>query len=155
MLTTLYLSTTNAKPDFSLGYINGVKKAPEGAKGDITGAYEIQGVLVHELVHCFQHNGHGTCPGGLIEGIADFVRLKASLAAPHWKRSDVPEKWDQGYEKTAYFLDWLETTYGAGTVRGINHKLRLEKYVESDFWQSLFKADISTLWHKYVQTLRK
>jgi hypothetical protein len=31
---------------------------------------EIFGVLVHEMVHCFQYNANGTCPGGLIEGIA-------------------------------------------------------------------------------------
>ena len=34
------------------------------------GRAETLGVLVHELVHCFQNNGKGTCPGGLIEGIA-------------------------------------------------------------------------------------
>jgi hypothetical protein len=31
---------------------------------------EITGVLQHELVHCFQRNGQGSCPGGLVEGIA-------------------------------------------------------------------------------------
>lgn len=31
---------------------------------------EITGVLQHELVHCFQKNGKGSCPGGLVEGIA-------------------------------------------------------------------------------------
>lgn len=31
---------------------------------------EILGVLTHEMVHCYQHNGAGKCPGGLIEGIA-------------------------------------------------------------------------------------
>ena len=31
---------------------------------------EIIGVITHEVVHCFQYNGKGTCPGGLIEGIA-------------------------------------------------------------------------------------
>lgn len=154
LLVLLCLTITDPKADFSLGYINGVKKAPEGAKGDVTGAYEIEGVLVHELVHCFQHNGQGTCPSGLIEGIADFVRLKANLGAPHWKRGDIPQKWDQGYEKTAYFLDWLETTYGEGAVRKINEKLRKGKYQESGFWQDLFKADINELWHKYVQALQ-
>lgn len=33
-------------------------------------ADEITGVLQHELVHCFQKDGHGSCPGGLVEGIA-------------------------------------------------------------------------------------
>jgi hypothetical protein len=32
--------------------------------------HEVRGVLVHEVVHCFQYNGRGTAPGGLIEGIA-------------------------------------------------------------------------------------
>lgn len=31
---------------------------------------EIMGVLVHEVVHCYQYDAKGTCPGGLIEGIA-------------------------------------------------------------------------------------
>lgn len=31
---------------------------------------EINGVLVHEMVHCYQCNGKGKCPGGLVEGIA-------------------------------------------------------------------------------------
>lgn len=91
----------------------------------MTGAYEIRGVLVHELVHCFQYNGKGSCPGGLVEGIADWVRLNANLGAPHWKRGTVPEKWDQGYERTAYFLDWLKSKFGRGTVRKINEELRV------------------------------
>jgi hypothetical protein len=33
-------------------------------------ADEIRGVLVHEVVHCYQYNGQGACPSGLIEGIA-------------------------------------------------------------------------------------
>lgn len=31
---------------------------------------EINGVLVHEMVHCYQYNGKGKCPSGLVEGIA-------------------------------------------------------------------------------------
>ncbi|KAL9057092.1 MAG: hypothetical protein Q9162_002526 [Coniocarpon cinnabarinum] len=41
-------------------------------------AYEIRGVIVHEMVHCWQWNGAPDedrgAPGGLIEGIADWVR---------------------------------------------------------------------------------
>jgi uncharacterized membrane protein len=41
-------------------------------------ADEIRGVLVHEVVHCYQYNGEGVCPGGLVEGIAGaYIRL-------HW-----------------------------------------------------------------------
>lgn len=31
---------------------------------------EILGVLTHEMVHCFQYNGQGQTPHGMIEGIA-------------------------------------------------------------------------------------
>lgn len=47
---------------------------------------EIMGVLVHEMVHCWQHSGLGSAPVGLTEGVADWVRLKAGYAPPHWKR---------------------------------------------------------------------
>jgi hypothetical protein len=33
-------------------------------------ADEIRGVVTHEMVHCFQYDGNGKAPGGLIEGIA-------------------------------------------------------------------------------------
>ena len=46
---------------FSLDYI---KKSAKRAHD------EIMGVLVHEVVHCYQYDACGTCPGGLIEGIA-------------------------------------------------------------------------------------
>lgn len=115
----------------SMGYVKGIRRAPASAEpatttgGDVAGAYEIEGVLVHELVHCFQYNGKGKCPGGLVEGIADWVRLSARLGAPHWRRGTVPDRWDQGYERTAYFLDWLEGRFGRGTVRRMNEALRV------------------------------
>ncbi|KAG6906082.1 hypothetical protein DXG01_016003 [Tephrocybe rancida] len=80
---------------------------------------EILGVLTHEAVHVFQHDAGGTCNAGLIEGVADalnaladYVRLKASLAPPHWPSPRAPphheSTWDAGYETTGYFLAWLE-----------------------------------------------
>lgn len=38
---------------------------------------EIMGVLTHEVVHCFQYDAGGTCPGGLIEGIAGMHGIRA------------------------------------------------------------------------------
>ncbi|OAJ42550.1 hypothetical protein BDEG_25999 [Batrachochytrium dendrobatidis JEL423] len=66
---------------------------------------ELNGVLVHELVHVIQYNGFDTAPSWLIEGIADYVRLHANLAPPHW-RCCRGGSWEDGYDRCAYFLDW-------------------------------------------------
>ena len=129
---------------FSLDYINGI---PSARQKD-----EIQGVLVHEMVHCWQWNAVGTAPGGLIEGIADFVRLKAGLSPPHWKKEG-GGNWDAGYQHTGYFLEWIESTWGGGSVRKINHALKDEKYDEGDFWERLFGKGVSLLWKEYEGSL--
>ena len=132
---------------FSLDYIH------HASKGGRT-AEEIRGVLVHEMVHVWQWNGKGKAPGGLIEGIADFVRLKAGYAPPHWTRKP-GETWDAGYERTAFFLEWLEDVYGTGKVRDMNEKLRTEEYHEGKFWEALFGHSVETLWETYEQEHEK
>ncbi|KAL8719552.1 MAG: hypothetical protein Q9225_003451 [Loekoesia sp. 1 TL-2023] len=132
---------------FSLEYIAKIPAEPSTRRRD-----EIQGVLVHEMVHCWQWSAYGTAPSGLIEGIADFVRLKAGLSPPHWKeeRSD---KWDQGYQHTGYFLDWVETQYGEGSVRRVNEALMNKRYDEEAFWTGLFGKGVHELWKEYSETL--
>ena len=139
---------------FSLDYINQISEDRK--------VKEIQGVLVHEMVHCWQWNAKGTCPGGLIEGIADYVRLRAGLDPPHWKRPTKGKdedasahRWDAGYEKTGFFLDWLEDEHGEGSVRSINASLRDNKYDEKKFWNTLFGEDIEGLWKRYFDTWKK
>ncbi|KAF7784249.1 hypothetical protein Agabi119p4_414 [Agaricus bisporus var. burnettii] len=111
---------------------------------------EIMGVLIHEVVHCYQYDASGTCPSGLIEGIADFVRLRASLAPPHWKRTqpEPTETWDAGYDKTAYFLDWIETTYGSGKIRALNASLSTDKY-GPEIFHKVFGRPVRQLWILY------
>ena len=109
---------------------------------------ELMGVVTHEMVHCWQHTGFGTAPGGLIEGIADFVRLRAQLAPPHWKR-DSDGDWDDGYQHTGYFLDWLDRKFGTGSVKRMNELLRNSKYDEDEFWPKLFGSKVSQLWERY------
>jgi len=115
-------------------------------------ADEILGVLTHEMVHCYQYNARGTCPGGLIEGIADFVRLNSGLSPPHWSRSS-KGSWDAGYQSTAYFLEYLETRYGEGTVRKINEKLRTDKYQAKPFWTELLGRRVDQLWSDYGKAI--
>ncbi|KAJ7606854.1 hypothetical protein FB45DRAFT_949306 [Roridomyces roridus] len=110
---------------------------------------EILGVLVHEVVHCYQHNGNGTAPGGLIEGFADYVRLHAGLSPPHWKREvGKNQKWDAGYQTTGYFLDWIDQRAGAGTVRGLNALLDGKDYEEAMF-ERLAGERVQVLWRRY------
>lgn len=118
---------------------------------------EIIGVVTHEMVHCFQHDAHGTAPAGLIEGIADYVRLKAGLAPPHWEKKgkrEVGERWDEGYQKTAFFLEWMEREEVGGreAVARINAALRGNKeYKEEDFWRKVVGENVGTLWERYVE----
>ncbi|TAQ91260.1 hypothetical protein B7494_g381 [Chlorociboria aeruginascens] len=115
---------------------------------------EIMGVLTHEMVHCYQYNGFGSCPGGLIEGIADWVRLNSKLSPPHWKK-ETGDKWDAGYQHTGYFLEYLEGRFGKGTVRRINEKLRITRYEEKRFWIELCGGPINQLWGDYQKVVEE
>ncbi|KAK4156508.1 peptidase of plants and bacteria-domain-containing protein [Chaetomidium leptoderma] len=128
---------------FSLNYINSIHPASRLA-------HEITGVLTHELVHCYQWDAQGTCPGGLIEGVADWVRLNCDLSPPHWKKETAGD-WDRGYQHTAYFLHYLELRFGEGTVRRLNDKLRQHKYKAEVFWPGLFESSVEKLYGDYVK----
>ncbi|KAH7930494.1 plant basic secretory protein [Leucogyrophana mollusca] len=112
---------------------------------------EILGVLTHEVVHCYQYNAKDTCPGGLVEGIADFVRLHAGFVPSHWRPS-CGDKWDAGYDTTAYFLDWIEKRYGEGTVRKINGSMRDSRYSEKVF-KDATGLGVEKLWQMYCENL--
>lgn len=131
---------------FSLDYIKGISPARQED--------EIEGVIVHEMVHCWQWNAVGTAPLGLIEGIADFVRLKAGLSPPHWKKEGGGQ-WDAGYQHTGYFLEWIEETFGEGSVKRINHALKDKEYEEGEFWEQLFGKNVELLWKEYKVSLDK
>lgn len=117
--------------------------------------HELLGVICHELVHCFQWNAEGSCPGGLIEGIADWVRLRAGLGAAHWKQ-EASGEWDGGYQKTGYFLEWLEQKYGEGLVRRLNECLREGEYDgEKVFGECCKGGKVEELWKAYREDLEK
>nr|GAT58632.1 predicted protein [Mycena chlorophos] len=116
---------------------------------------EILGVLVHEVVHCYQHNGNGTAPGGFIEGVADYVRLHANLGPPHWRRAapSRTDKWDAGYERTAYFLDWIDSAspFGEGTVRKMNAALVGDgvTWDNARVFETFTGEKVGALWRRY------
>ena len=143
--TGIDLDDDHKEIHFSLDYIARIPNSSPRRQRD-----EIEGVIVHEMVHCWQWNALGTAPGGLIEGIADFCRLRADLRPPHWKKEGGGD-WDAGYQHTAYFLDWIESKFGGGSVMRINEHLRDVEYKEPKFWKDLFDNSVHDLWDEYTQ----
>lgn len=150
--TGIDLDDDHKEIHLSLSYIAHVSSSNKGDKIKIR--HELLGVICHELVHCYQWNGLGSAPGGLIEGIADWVRLHAGYVPPHWERKAGKDiSWDSGYQTTGYFLDFIEKAYGDGSVRRINEALREQEYEEDKFWTKLFGSTVDQLWKSYSTEL--
>ncbi|CAJ1977380.1 unnamed protein product [Sphenostylis stenocarpa] len=128
----------------SNGEIHVTAKYVNDYNGDVK--TEITGVLYHEMVHVWQWNGNGAAPVGLTEGIADYVRLKANYAPSHWRKPGEGQKWDQGYDVTAYFLDYCGSLR-SGFVAQLNQQMR-SGYSDQLFVQLLGKT-VDQLWQEY------
>ncbi|KAF3903098.1 hypothetical protein ABW21_db0203895 [Orbilia brochopaga] len=144
--TGMDLDDDHKEIHFSTNYIAGVHERSNGAQDK----EEILGVLRHEMVHCFQYNAWGSANGGLIEGIADWVRHKAGFIPPHW-HAGTGSKWDDGYQNTGYFLLWLEQQYGEATVPRINAWMKNRRYSD-DLWIDLFNEKPEILFRRYKKT---
>lgn len=83
--------------------------------------------------------------------VPDYVRLHANLEPPHWKRTG-GDKWDAGYETTAYFLDWMEERYGEGTVRELNEGMRDIEWNDGMF-KEVTGRKVGKLWKMYCAHL--
>ncbi|KAL4615326.1 hypothetical protein ACB092_07G115600 [Castanea dentata] len=130
--------TSNNEIHVSARYINGYS-------GNVK--TEITGVLYHESTHIWQWNGNGqSTPGGLIEGIADYVRLKAGYAPSHWVKPGQGDRWDQGYDVTALFLDYCSSLRN-GFVAELNKKLR--NGYSANFFVELLGKNVDQLWKDY------
>lgn len=79
----------------------------------------------------------------------DFVRLRERLAPPHWTQTP-GSKWDEGYEKTAYFLDWVENRYGIGTIMELNKCMKDVQYQRRIF-KKVTGRPVRKLWALYCK----
>ncbi|KAJ9175232.1 hypothetical protein P3X46_013809 [Hevea brasiliensis] len=128
---------SNNEIHFSANYIGNYS-------GDLKREYT--GVLYHEMAHIWQWNGNRQAPGGLTEGVADFVRLKANYAPSHWVQPGQGDRWDQGYDVTARFLDYCNDLRN-GFVAELNKKMR-DGYSDQYFVDLLGKT-VDQLWSDY------
>lgn len=132
---------------------------PKGTnrKADASFIHEVRGVLTHEMVHVFQHDGQGTWPGGLTEGIADFVRMKSGLGAAHWNpwpagKRTRGDKWDEGYQKTAWFLEWVEDNVGGpGAIGRLNEAVRNDEWNDGQVWETVMGKSVDDCWTSYQE----
>ncbi|KAF7848084.1 hypothetical protein BT93_L2306 [Corymbia citriodora subsp. variegata] len=115
-----------------------------GLSGDVKG--EFTGVLYHEMTHVWQWNGAGQAPGGLIEGIADFVRLRSGYVPGHWLQPGHGDRWDQGYDVTARFLDYCNGLRN-GFVAELNKNMRTG--YSDNYFVDLLGKTVGQLWSEY------
>ncbi|KAG8364223.1 hypothetical protein BUALT_Bualt19G0105900 [Buddleja alternifolia] len=141
---SLFIDDMDGVAYASNGQIHVSARYIQAYSGDVK--REFTGVLYHEMTHIWQWNGNGQAPGGLIEGIADFVRLKAGYAPSHWVRPGQGDRWDQGYDVTARFLDYCNSLR-SGFVAELNKKMR-SGYSNNYFVQLLGK-NVDQLWREY------
>uniref|UniRef100_A0A0K3CBH1 BY PROTMAP: gi/342321017/gb/EGU12955.1/ Proteophosphoglycan ppg4 [Rhodotorula glutinis ATCC 204091] n=2 Tax=Rhodotorula toruloides TaxID=5286 RepID=A0A0K3CBH1_RHOTO len=137
----------------SLSYLADVQKNAKSDSNRV--ANEVMGVLVHELVHAFQFNGKGTVPGGVIEGIADWLRGEAGLAPPHWReRPGEDDRWDAGYEWTGYFLAWLSRhTRNPSLIPQLNRTLQKATWDDGAHLRKLLGGnEPEELWEEYKRS---
>ncbi|XP_030515360.2 uncharacterized protein LOC115729058 [Rhodamnia argentea] len=108
---------------------------------------EFAGIMYHEMTHVWQWFGGGnpsTRP--VIEGIADFVRLRAHLAPAIWPRRGAGNSWGESSAVTAYFLDYCESQRN-GFVAELNKKMR-DGYSD-DFFVQLLGRSADQLFGEY------
>ncbi|KAL0384270.1 UNVERIFIED_CONTAM: LYR motif-containing protein [Sesamum radiatum] len=92
-----------------------------GYKGNLK--WEFTSLLHHEMTHVFQWNGEGHTPVGLVEGIADYMILKSGYYPPGFAKPGQGERWDQGYDFTARFLEYCDGLK-PGFVAELNKMMR-------------------------------
>ncbi|PIA27048.1 hypothetical protein AQUCO_08300022v1 [Aquilegia coerulea] len=116
-----------------------------GYSGDVK--TEITGVLYHEATHIWQWDGmgQGQAPK-VVEGIADYVRLKAGYAPSHWVKEGGGDEWDQRSDVTARFLDYC-SSLRAGFVAELNAKMRTS--YNNTFFVDLLGKTVDQLWSDY------
>lgn len=107
---------------------------------------EFAGVMYHEMTRVMQWTGNGTAPRGLINGIADYVRLKGGHASKSWPRKGSGSRWDDGFAITAYFLEYCNDLK-PGFVANLNALMKYS-YSEAFFVQLLGKS-VHQLWGDY------
>ncbi|XP_047974729.1 uncharacterized protein LOC125216968 [Salvia hispanica] len=107
---------------------------------------EFTGVLYYGMARVWQWDGNGKAPGGLTQGIADYARLKAGYAPSHWVKPGQGDRWDEGYDVTARFLNYCNGLK-SGFVANLNKKMR--GGYSNNYFVELLGKTVDQLWVDY------
>jgi hypothetical protein len=102
----------------------------------------------------YQHDDSdgGGVDGGLIEGIADFVRIRAGYP-PYLSQPSPNGNWNDGYTTTAYFLLWVDEQYedfGYELNLSMSNKDMMTWSPES--FRTITGKSVDELWDDYVDS---
>lgn len=82
--------------------------------------------------------------------------MKSGLSAPHWKKFPADkhtrgEKWDEGYQKTAWFLEWVEQEIGGrGCIGELNEMMRDHEWDDGKLWEKTMNGvTVDECWTAY------
>nr|XP_043626086.1 uncharacterized protein LOC122597574 [Erigeron canadensis] len=113
-------------------------------QGDLK--WDFTSVMYHEMTHVLQWDAEGKTPVNLVEGIADFTRIKANYMPPSFAKPGDGDKWDQGYAFTARFLEYCDGLF-PGFVAKLNNKMR--KTYDVSYFKELSGKPVEQLWKEY------
>ncbi|KAL0384269.1 UNVERIFIED_CONTAM: Basic secretory protease [Sesamum radiatum] len=109
--------------------------------------FEFTSLMYHEMTHIFQWSGQGTAPGGLTEGIADYVMIKSTYYDPEgYTKPGQGGRWDEGYGVTARFLEYCDSLRNGFTPE-LNNKMR--KVYKDEYFQELLGKPLRQVWSEY------
>nr|GEX35645.1 hypothetical protein [Tanacetum cinerariifolium] len=115
-----------------------------GYKGDLK--WKFTSLFYHEMTHMFQWDGEGHAPLMLVEGVADYTKLKAGYAQEGFAKPGQGDSWDQGYDFTARFLEYCDEIV-PGFVAKLNKMMRFN--FDVNYFEDLTGKPVDQLWIEY------
>ncbi|XP_047337829.1 uncharacterized protein LOC124941533 [Impatiens glandulifera] len=141
---TMYISEYKGAEAFTqANKINVSSVYLEGYQGNLT--WEFTSLVYHEMTHVWQSFGAFE-PIMLIEGIADYTILKANYYPPLYAKPGMGDKWDQGYDFTARFLEYCEGLK-PGFVPTLNKMMNIT--YKEEYFVDLLGKPVNQLWKEY------
>ena len=128
--------------------------------GDEAIAYEIAGVIWHELTHGYQHVPQnagryrsGTDHYGFIEGSADAVRILAGFHKTQLRRPG--GHWTDGYTTTGHFIVWLANNRDPEFLYKLNQSCQtIDPWSWDQACQSISQTSVALLWAEYQWSIK-